>query len=125
MNIPQKADKWIVFVATLVLAMVGDVRHPGFAGDPFLWCVGSVLIAVLLTLIYVIWCAFCRWLARRLRTDSLSKRVRFVSNTIFFALLILGVFLPVRKVTVGLPAPVNHTTPPDRVPDTRSSQSEN
>jgi hypothetical protein len=93
MNIPQKADKWIFFVCTFALGRVEYSRSTGLHFAPVEWLVDSVVIAVLLTLVYVIWCAFCRWLARRLRRPSISENVRTVSNAMFFALLMGALFL--------------------------------
>jgi len=52
MNIPQKADKWIAFMLILALAglSIPEAPHPFCTVE---WLVGSVVIAVLLTIAYV------------------------------------------------------------------------
>jgi len=53
MNIPQKADKWIAFMLILALGRVEYSRSTGIHFAPVEWLVGSVVIAVLLTIAYV------------------------------------------------------------------------
>jgi hypothetical protein len=50
MNIPQKADKWIAFMLILALGRVEYSRSTGIHFAPVEWLVGSVVIAVLLTI---------------------------------------------------------------------------
>jgi hypothetical protein len=108
----------------LALGRVEYSRSTGLHFAPVEWLVDSVVIAVLLTSFSVIWCAFCRWLARCLRKDAVSGNVRAVSNAIFFAFLMGAIFLlvPPTYTTRGR---ILIQTSPDPVPDTRSSPSVN
>src|ERR1700736_2087855 len=101
MKIPQKADKWIVFVGTLALALLNyTVRtHLYFA------CVFSITIAVMLTVMYVLWCALDRFLARRLAIHPTAGRVRTVSSATNAALLLGASFVPIPNFTVEIPVP--------------------
>jgi hypothetical protein len=99
MNIPPKADKWTVFGCTLALGVMSYARSTGLPFEPIECVVTSLLVAAFFTVGYVIWCAFCRWLARRFRGHAISRNVRAVSNATFVALMRGMIFLPVPKST--------------------------
>jgi len=91
MTIPPRADKWIAF---LLLVGVGRLHysHPtGLSLAPSEWLLETVVIAVLLTLLYVGWSALCRALARRLRTPVRGVTARRCANATFAVFAVLTV----------------------------------
>jgi len=106
MTVPPKADKWIVFISTMTLALL----HYALGTSLYIACVFSIAIAVILTMMYVLWCALGRFLARRLVIDPIAGRVRTVSNVTYAALLLGAAFLPIPHFTVEIPVPVDTAT---------------
>lgn len=78
MNIPQSVDKWIVFICMVTVAMIDFGRSTGIAFEPVEFLVISLLLAAAFTISYVVWCAFCRWLSRRLRRELNAGILRTV-----------------------------------------------
>ena len=107
-NIPPKLDKWIVFIVTLVWAGLHSMRSTGIVLGLIENAVISLLIAGIFTLLYIAWCAICRWIARRARKDPDSGRVRMLANVAYGAFLLIS-NLPLFNLTVrvDLPRPVS------------------
>jgi hypothetical protein len=121
MNIPPKSDKWIAFLLIVGLGGLGYSQDTGFRLAPAGWLLDAVPIAVLLTLLYVIWSALCRALANRIRTSAHGMTACAVSNAIFGVFVVLTFFwlyTPVYTTRARIWIP----TFPDPVPDTPSHQ---
>jgi hypothetical protein len=119
MNIPPKADTVIVFVSILVMGRLDYSRDGGFRLAPAGWWLDAMLIAVLLTFLYVLWSALCRALGRRIRNLPRGFTARTVCNAIF------GVFVVITFFWLLTPIYTTHArlwipTSPDPVHDTPS-----
>jgi hypothetical protein len=125
MNIPQSVDKWIVFICMVMVAMIDFGRSTGIAFEPVEFLVISLLLAAAFTISYVVWCAFCRWLSRRLRRELNAGILRTVCNVTFFALILLAIFVPIRKFTVTISVPAHLKAPIEGHTDTRSDRTVN
>ena len=123
MKIPERADKWIVFAATLAVALDDLLRSKGIDLDAKSIIAVPLILAVIGTTIYLIWRALCRLSARLLLRNRSSENVRVFANSVFIAAFLLSVFWPVlfpghvTTVTFRVPAKVDiHTQDPAGAP---------
>jgi hypothetical protein len=93
-KIPEWADKWLVFMLGFGLGVYESVRNTGLPMGPLLLIVVSLLMATGFFLAFVLWRAVCRLIARMFVVQSSPRRIRLVSNGVFFTLLALMVLQP-------------------------------
>jgi hypothetical protein len=94
MKVPERADKWIVFAAMLAIAAEDMYRSTGI--DLQGRIVVSVLAAVILTIVYLVWRALCRLVMRILRKNqSSSGFVRIFANAVFSVAITASLLWPV------------------------------
>jgi hypothetical protein len=106
MSIPQRADKWIVFVLMVGLGTFYVSGHSLPDGHDLLPSIATALtFGALLTAVYLGWCAICRLLARRLRVVPSSGQVRLVANGSFFAIMLALHFISFEPMTLTLHLP--------------------
>lgn len=104
MTIPQKADKWIVFLVALTLGIADGYRSRGLdAIDEF---VIPISLALTVTIIYLIWSAACRLLTRLRGIKRIFGNVRTFANVVFVAFVVITLFWPVPQWTLTVPAKV-------------------
>ena len=89
MNIPPRADKWIGFLLIFGFGILYYSYQTGLGLPPAEWLLDAVVIAVLLTLLYVGWSALCRLLARRIRAPVRWLTVRLCANATFAVFAVL------------------------------------
>ena len=120
MTIPQKADKWIVFVAAVALGIVDGYRSRGIdAIDGFVIPIALVLTFMIL---YLLWCAACRLLTRLQVIQRMFGNMRTFANVVFVAFVLITLFWPVPSFTLAIPAKVKLNSSADSPADIRSSQ---
>jgi hypothetical protein len=100
-------------VARFAVGMVDYSPRTGISFAPVEWYPDIVVIGILLTLVYVIWCALWRWLARRLSRHSTLGNVRTVSNATFLALVLLANHVLATKLTYAATGRIMIQTPAD------------
>lgn len=120
MNVPKKADKWIVFVIILAVGIVDSLRS-----TPIERSVLPLMLAATFTISYVIWGALCRLMTRLFGKSLAVVSVRVFVNGVFLAFIMVAIFFPVPTVTVTIPAKISIKTSADRHPDTHSGHSVN
>jgi hypothetical protein len=92
LSIPPKADKWIAFVLIVGLGRLDYSRDGGFRMAPAGWLFDAVLIAVLLTILYVLWSALCQAVTRHIRKPPRGFTARTGSNAIFGVFVVITFF---------------------------------
>jgi hypothetical protein len=131
MSIPQKADKWIVFVLAFALGVVELLRSVVPGGfTAFEWAALPLICAVSLTICYVIWSAACRLIARLMLIIPTAGNVRILANgsflAIMLALILVPYFLPYRRTEVFVvPAKVRIQAPVSPRLDTHADRPAN
>jgi hypothetical protein len=131
MSIPQKVDKWIVFVLAFALGVVELLRSVVPGGfTAFEWVAMPLISAVVFTTCYVIWSAACRLIARLLLIIPTTGNVRILANgsflVIILALIFVPFFLPYRKTEVFVvPAKACIQAPVSPRLDTRANRPAN
>jgi len=122
MSVPQRADKWIVFVSMFGLVVVQLLRStvPGGFGA-IAWVAIPVVISAVSTACFVVWCTTCRVLALRIAPNS--RNIRIYANASFFVVLLTLILVPYEStMTVQLPAKVLEPAPVVARPDARSNR---
>jgi hypothetical protein len=109
MKMSEWGDKWLVFVLVFGLGVYEGVRDIEFP----IWLefvVVPLMIATTFLLAFVLWRTLCRLIARMFFVNSSSRRVRLISNGVFFSALALVILQPLifpnlihRTVTIELP----------------------
>lgn len=123
MNVPQKTDKWIVFVIVLAVGIVDSLRSTGI--DTIERLVLPLMFAATITISYVIWCALCRLTTRLPRKRPAAVSVRVFVNGVFLAFIVFAIFVPIPTVTVTIPAKISIKTSANPHPDTHFGHSVN
>jgi hypothetical protein len=111
MNIPQKADKWVVFGLSLALAIFYYPRGPAIPSQPMFFTLFVSVIAMLGTICYLGWCALCRLFVRFWSRGVTPMRVRLVANSLFAIGVTLAVFWPGKGEYVFAVKDVKGNTP--------------
>jgi hypothetical protein len=102
MSIPQKVDKWIVFIVAIGLGAADAYRSRGVdAIDGFAI---ATALALIITIVYLIWCAACRLLTRLRGVRRIFGNMRIFANIVFVAFVSIALFWPVPRWTVTIPA---------------------
>jgi hypothetical protein len=107
MRILPQADKWIVFGTFAVVGAVNLSGSRGILSDLFEWVFACLGMGGVFALIYVLWSAAWRWIARR-RQPNPPTHVRLLSNATF-CLLAIGIIwipIPAFKMKIELPKKV-------------------